>query len=136
MAFSNNSNLPSIQRIKFEDYKDAPGWFENFLETLNLFMAATYSIENRGITYANLGVVQPFTFSFTPGATVGFKFANPLIVAPSNVIIGNVYEGNQLQAHPLVVTQVYWHYSQGFIYIDSIVGLTTGVKYTVVVQVS
>lgn len=136
MSFNNNSNLPSIQRIKFEDYKDAPGWFESFLETLNLFMSATYSIENKGITYANLGVVQPFSFSFTPGSTVGFKFANPLIVAPSNVIIGNVYEGNQLQIHPLVVTQVYWHYSQGFIFIDSIVGLTIGVKYTVVVQVS
>lgn len=136
MSFSNNSNLPSIQRIKFEDYKDAPSWFANFLDTLNLFMSATYSIENKGITYANMGVLQPMTFSFTPGSTTGFKFANPLIVAPSSVVIGNVYEGNQLQAHPLVVTQVYWHYSQGFIFIDSIVGLTPGIKYTVVVQVS
>lgn len=136
MAFNNNSNLPTIQRIKFEDYKDAPYWFEAFLETLNLFMTAIYSIADRGITYSNLGVIQPVTFSFTPGSTIGFKFVNPLIINPNSVILGNVYEGNQLQIHPTVVTQIYWHYSQGFIYVDSIVGLTAGVKYTIVVQVS
>jgi len=136
MPFNNNSNLPSIQRIKFEDYKDAPAWFEHFLETLNLFMTAIYNIVNHGITYANLAVIQPFTFQFTPGSTVGFKFSNPVVGIPNSVILGNVYEGNQQQIHPAVATQVYWHYSQGFIFIDNIVGLTAGTKYTVVVQVS
>src|SRR6202140_1775338 len=124
MPFNNNSNLPSVQRIKIEDYKDAPKWFEQFLQTLNLFMTAIYNIVNDGITYSNLGVIQPFTFSFTPGTTTGFKFANPIIVPPTNVIIGNVYIGNQLMSHPAGVTQLYWHYSQGFIYVDSIIGLT------------
>ena len=128
MAFNNNSNLPTIQRIKFEDYKDAPGWFEHFLETLNLFMTAIYNIVNKGITYANLGVIQPFTFQYTPGSTVGFKFANPVTGLPNSVILGNVYEGNQLQLHPAVVTQIYWHYSQGFIFVDNIVGLTTKIN--------
>jgi hypothetical protein len=136
VSFNNNSNLPTIQRVKFEDYKGAPQWFEQFLMTLNLFMTATYNIENRGITYANLGVIQPFTFSFTPGSTTGFKFANPLIQPPTNVIIGNVYIGTQLQNHPAVATQVYWHYSQGSIFVDSVVGLTTGIQYTISVQVS
>lgn len=136
MPFNNNSNLPSIQRIKFEDYKDAPKWFSDFLNTLNLFMSATYDIENRGITYANLGVIQPTVFSYTPGSTIGFKFSNPLTVPPKNVIIGNVYEGNRLQAHPTVVVQLNWHYSQGFIFVDDIIGLTTGVQYTVWAQVS
>lgn len=136
MPFNNNSNLPSIQRIKYEDYKDSPGWFGQFLNTLNLFMTAIYNMANHGITYANLGVIQPFTFSFTPGSTVGFKFTNPLIVAPTNVIIGNVYEGNQLQLHPTTAVQLYWHYSGGFIFVDSIIGLTPGVQYTIAVQVS
>lgn len=136
MAFNNNSNLSSIQRIKYEDYKDAPEWFAHFLEPLNLFMTAQYNMSNKGITYANLGVIQPFQFQFTPGSTVGFKFANPLIIAPNSVILGNVYIGDQLQLHPTVATQIYWHYSAGFIFVDSIVGLTTGVKYTIVVQVS
>lgn len=136
MAINNNSNLPTIQRIKFEDYKDAPGWFGNFLNTLNLFMTAVYNIINHGITYSNLGVIQPATFLFTPGSTIGLKLSNPLIVPPSNVIIGNAYVGNELQNHPVVALQLYWHYSAGFIFIDSIVGLTTGVTYTIVVQVS
>jgi hypothetical protein len=136
VPFNNNTNIPSIQRIKYEDYKDAPKWFEQFLVTLNIFMTAIYNIVNHGITYANLGVLAPFTFSFTPGVTVGFKFANPLIAAPTNVIIGNVYIGNQLQLHPAVVTQLYWHYSQGFIFVDSIIGLTNGVQYTVSLIVS
>lgn len=136
MAFNNNSNLPSVQRIKFEDYAGAPKWFEQFLQTLNLFMTAIYNIVNDGITYSNLGVIATFSFSFTPGTTTGFKFTNPLIVSPTNVIIGNVYIGNQLMSHPAVVTQLYWHYSQGFIYVDSIVGLTSGVQYSIAVQVS
>jgi len=136
MALNNNSNLPTISRIKYEDYKDAPSWFAQFLNTLNLYMTAMYNIMNRGITYSNLAVIQPFVFSYTPGSTIGFKFSNPLTVPPTNVIIGNVYEGNQLQAHPLVATQLYWHFSQGFIFVDSIVGLTSGITYTVAVQVS
>jgi len=136
VAINNNSNLPTVQRVKFEDYREAPGWFGEFLNTLNLFMSAVYSIINRGITYSNLGVIQPVTFSFTPGSTTGFKFSNPLIVAPQNVVIGNIYEGNKLQVHPAVVTQVLWHYSQGFIFVDDIIGATPGVQYTVNVQVS
>lgn len=136
MPFNNNSNLPSIQRVKFEDLKDAPEWFAHFLDTLNLFMTAIYNIVNRGVTYANLAVIQPFTFQFTPGATTGFKFANPIVGVPSGVMLSNVYVGNDLQNHPSVPTQIFWHYSAGFIFVDNIVGLTAGVKYTVVVQVS
>jgi hypothetical protein len=136
MPISSPSNISSIQRVKYEDYKDAPKWFEEFLNTLNLFMTATYNQSNKGITYANLGVIQPVTFAFTPGVTTGFKFINPLIQAPTNVIIGNVYIGNDFQAHPAVVTQLYWHYAQGFIFVDSIVGLTSGIAYTIAVQVS
>ena|ERR1700676_1343465 len=134
--FNNNSNLPTIQRIKFEDYKDAPKWFEQFLMTLNLFMGAIYSIMNRGITYANLAVIQPAIFQFTPGTTTNFKFISPIVGVPNSIILGNVYVGNQLMNHPAVATQIYWHYAQGFIYVDSIVGLTNGVTYTLTVQVS
>ena len=136
MAINTISNLSSIQRIKYEDFKGAPTWFEQFLNTLNLFMTAIYNMSNKGITYANLGVIQPFTFSFTPGTTTGFKFVNPTTQAPSNVVIGNVYQGSNFQAHPAGATQIYWHYAQGFIFVDSIIGLTAGLPYTVSVLVS
>jgi len=136
MAINTISNLSSIQRVKFEDFKGAPTWFEQFLNTLNLFMTAIYNMSNHGITYANLGVIAPFTFSFTPGTTTGFKFANPTTSTPTNVIIGNIYEGNNFQVHPAVATQLYWHYSQGFVFVDSIIGLTSGTQYTISVLVS
>jgi hypothetical protein len=137
MALQNNSNLPTIQRIKYEDYKDAPQWFALFLVALNLFMTAVYNILNRGITYSNLGVIATFTFLFTPGATTGFKFTNPLIIPPNNVIVGNVYippdRTNHLTANAV---QIFWHYSDGNIIVDDVAGLTTGVTYSVTVMVS
>lgn len=136
MAIINNSNIPTLQRFKYEDYKDAPSWFNQFLMSLNLFVNSVYNIINHGITYSNLGVIAPFTFSYTPGTTTNFNFSNPLIVNPTNVIIGNVYQATNLTIHPAVVTQIYWHYSQGQIFVDNIVGLTTGTTYQVAVQVS
>lgn len=136
MPISNNSNLPSVQRIKYEDYKGAPDWFGQFLNTLNLYLTAAYNIFNRGISYSNLGVIQPFAFTFTPGVTTGFKFANPLIQAPQNVIIGNVYISSNLANHPTVPIMLFWHYSNGFIFVDSFVGLTNGVNYSISVLVS
>jgi len=136
MALQNNSNLPTINRIKYEDYKDSPAWFAQFLITLNLFMTALYNIVNRGITYSNLGVIAPFTFLYTPGTTTGFKFTNPIIIVPNNVIIGNVYVPPSREVHPAVVTQVLWHYTNGSIVIDDILGLTTGITYSITVGVS
>jgi hypothetical protein len=136
MALQNNSNLPTIQRIKYEDYKDAPQWFAQFLMALNLFMTAVYNIINRGITYSNLGVIAPFTFLYTQGSTTGFKFTNPTTLIPSNVIIGNVYETGNPALHPTGAVTLFWHYTNGSIVVDSIVGLTPGTNYTLSVIVS
>lgn len=135
MAIQSTSNLPSIQRIKYEDYKDAPRWFAEFLNTLNLFMTAIYDIINGGINYSNLGVIQPLRFSFTPGSTTGLTLANPLVQVPQVLLVGNVYEGIQPAIHPAVPVQVMWHYSQGKIYVDDVVGLTTGITYTLFVLI-
>ena len=136
MALINSSNLPTIQRIKYEDYKDAPAWFAQFLTTLNLFMTAVYNIINRGITYANLSVIAPFSFQFVQGSTTGFQFSNPISINPNNVIVGNVYETGNVTAHPSGAVTLFWHYTNGSIVVDSIVGLTAGVNYTLSVMVS
>jgi hypothetical protein len=136
MALQNNSNLPTIQRIKYEDYKDAPNWFAQFLMALNLFMTAVYNIINKGITYNNLAVIAPFSFQFTPGTTTGFKFSNPISITPNNVIVGNVFQTGNTIIHPTGAVTLFWHYADGSIVVDSIVGLTTGVNYTLSVIVS
>ncbi len=135
MALQNNSNLPSIQRIKYEDYKDAPAWFNQFLGALNLFMTGIYNIVNRGITYSNLGVVAPVTFRYTPGSTTNLTLTNPLIVAPTIVIVGNVYSPTDTTDHPSTSVNIYWHYANGKIFVDNLTGLTTGTTYVIAVFV-
>lgn len=135
MALVNNSNLPTIQRIKYEDYKDAPSWFAQFLQTLNLFINAVYNIINRGITYSNLSVIAPFSFQFVSGSTTGFRFTNPITITPNNVIVGNVYETGDTTVHPTGAVTLFWHYTNGSIVVDNIVGLTVGVNYTLSVIV-
>jgi hypothetical protein len=132
----NNSNLPSVQRVKYEDYKDAPDWFAQFLNTLNLFMTAIYNIVNRGITYSNLAVIAPATFNYTPGTTANFTITNPLSIDPNNVIVGNVYVSGNTSSHPAGAVTLYWHYAGGVIVVDSILGLTNGVTYSLSVMVS
>ena len=136
MAISNNSNLPTIQRIKYEDYKDAPSWFAKFLMALNLFMTAIYNIVNRGVTYSNLAVIAPFTFLYTPGTTTGFKFTNPIVIVPNNVIVGNVFIPPNRDIHPAGAVTLYWHFTDGAIVVDDIVGLTTGITYSISVSVN
>jgi hypothetical protein len=136
MALNNASNLPTIQRVKYEDYKDAPPWFGQFLNTLNLFMTAIYNIVNRGITYSNLAVIAPISFQYTPGSTIDFSFGNPISIAPTNVVVGNVYINGNLTSHPASAVSLFWHYSQGRIVVDSILGLTNGITYVISVQVS
>jgi len=135
MALINNSNLPSIQRVKYEDYKEAPKWFAEFLNTLNLFMTAVYNIINRGVNYSNIGCLAPVAFQFTPGSTTGLTLSNPLTIAPSVVIIGNVYEKGNLTFHPIVPIQIMWHFSQGKIFVDNIIGLTSATTYIITVLV-
>ena len=98
-------------------------------------MGATYDINNRGISYSNLGCLQPVAFQYTPGTTTGLTLSNPLIVAPSVVIVGNVYEKGDLSSHPAVVIQIMWHFSQGKIFVDDVIGLTTGTTYILTVLV-
>lgn len=136
MALQNNSNLPTIQRIKYEDYKDAPSWFGQFLMTLNLFVNSIYNIVNRGVTYSNLAVIAPFSFTYVQGSTTGFKFTNPIVIIPNNVIIGNVYETGNVTLHPTGAVTLFWHYTNGSIVVDSIVGLMAGVNYTISVTVN
>ncbi len=135
MALINNSNLPSIQRVKYEDYKEAPNWFAQFLNTLNLFMTAVYNIINRGITYSNIGCLSPVSVQYTPGSTTGLTLTNPLIISPSVVIIGNVYEKGDTTTHPAAAVQIMWHFSQSKIFVDDVIGLTAGTTYILTVLV-
>lgn len=132
-----NSNLPTIQRLKYEDYSKEATWqdaFRSLIETLNLFIPQTYNILNGGIGTQNAIAPQIFTKVITAAATTTFTFVNPLTIQPSAVLIGNVWTGIR-STHPAAALQVYWHYSGNTIYVDNIVGLVAGTIYSVTLVV-
>lgn len=132
-----NSNLPSIQRLKFEDYSRAEDWkqaTQSLVNSLNLFMTPVYDILNGGVTYANLTVPKIYSAVITGASPTSFTFVNPLLIQPQAVIVGNCWTG-LTSTHPAVALQVYWHISGNTIIIDDIVGLTVGIQYNVVLVV-
>lgn len=131
------SNLPTIQRFKFEDFSGAPQWFANFLQSLNLFVGPVYDIINGGVGYSNLVVPRNFTKTITTPAAgaVTFNFTNPLTIVPTTVVLGNVYKTGNPSLHPSSSSNVYWHFSQGTIYVDDIPNLTASTSYVVTLTV-
>lgn len=135
---ANQSNLPTIQRLKFEDYANSTDWkeaFQKLIQSLNLFMTPVYNILNGGVTYQNLTVPQTFTKVITGAATTTFTFVNPLAIAPSSVVVGNVWTGIP-STHPATAVQVFWHPNAGNIVIDNVLGLTVGTIYSLTLVVS
>lgn len=137
MMAVNNSNLPTIQTFKIENYPGAPDFFRNFLQSLNLFVDPVYQVLNGGVSYQNLTIPKLFTKTITSPATgdTTFSFTNPLRITPSCVVLGNVYEDGDPSAHPTDATCVYWHFSQGTIYVDNIPNLTAATTYVITLAV-
>lgn len=133
----NQSNLPTSHQFKFEQYPGAPEWFSQFLSSLNLFVDPVYQILNGGIGYQNLTIPQLFTKTITAPATgnTTFTFTNPLRITPSVVLLGNVYVSGNPSSHPTSSVSVFWHFSQGTIYIDNITNLTASTTYVITMAV-
>ena len=132
MPATTQSNLPTVQRLKYEDFADAGSWQKAIallVDALNLFLTPVYNILNGGVAYQNLVAPQVYTTSFTGGQTPP-TFKNPLAINPNSVIIGNVWSVIT-STHPAVAVQCFWHVSGNTIVIDSIVGLTSGTVYTI-----
>lgn len=137
MAITTPSNLPTVQRLKFEDFSRAKDWQEGMqllINSLNLFITPTYNMMNGGIAYQNLQAPQIYTKTITASATTTFTLVNPLVIAPSAVLIGNCWSGIPT-THPAVALQVYWHYANNLITIDNIVGLTAATTYQITLVV-
>jgi len=133
----NTSNLPTNQEFKFENYPGAEQWFQQFLNSLNLFTTAVYGILNGGVTYQNLTVPKVYTKTITTPASgpVTFNFTNPLRIQPQAVLLGNVYVNGNPSSHPSSASNVYWHVSQGAIYVDDIPNLTASTTYVITLVV-
>ncbi len=133
----NSSNLPTTHQFKKENFPDSPEYFGQFLNQLNLFVDPIYQILNGGISYQNLIAPKMYTKTITTpsSGSVTFNFSNPLKIVPSAVLLGNVYVNGLPSSHPSSPAVVYWHFSEGNIYIDNITNLTTSTTYAVTLVV-
>lgn len=130
---ANKSNLPTIQRLKYEDYASSTDWkdaLQKLVDALNLFLTPVYNILNGGVSTENQIAPQTFQKVIIGATTTTFTFSNPLRIPPVSVQIGNVWSGIP-STHPAVALQVYWHFTQGSIVIDNIVGLTVATLYNI-----
>lgn len=135
------SDLPTIQRLFAEDFKEAPKWFTgNFLSTINLFMQAVYNILNQGIditqntkeefyvlTLTSTGTPSSDTASFTPKKFVG---------TPTGVLICQCYD--LTAAVPTAIgaaVTIDWYFSGSQVKILATYGLTSGHKYQLVLRI-
>lgn len=133
----NQSNLPTQRRFKFEDFPGAEQWFANFLSSLNLFIDPVYQILDGGIGYQNLIIPRNYTVTITSAASgaTTFNFVNPLRIVPSSVLLGNIYEEGSPSIHPTSAVTVFWHFSQGTIYIDDVIGLDSSTTYVITLTI-
>lgn len=134
---ANQSNLPTLQRIKYEDISREKTWKEgmqSLIEMLNLFISPVYDILNGGITSQNLIAPQTIVKTITGATVTTFSFINPLRIPPISVMIGNVWTGVP-SVHPAVAVSVYWHVTNNLIIIDNVVGLTAGTIYNLTLVV-
>ncbi len=125
------SNLPTIQRLKWEDISRAKTWQEALqllITTLNLFISPVYDILNGGITKQNVVSPQVVLKTITAATLTTFSFANPIKGQPSAVLIGNVWSAVPT-AHPGSTVQAFWHITGDQIVIDNVIGLTPGTIY-------
>ncbi len=130
-----NNNLPPVWRFDFGDYAGLGSVFQKFLANLNLFSLATYNALNGGIGFANMQRAI-YKISVIGATNTTLSFVNPLSIAPSGVSLVAV----AIKATPLVaitnsVSVANWSYDGRNINILSIPGLTSGVTYTLSLEV-
>jgi hypothetical protein len=133
----NQSNLPTITEFRFENFPDADKWFAQFLNSLNLFVIPVSQMIAGNISYQNLSAPRFFTKVITTPAAgaLTFNFISPIRIVPTAILIGNIHVNGNPSIHPSSSTCVYWHYSQGSIYIDDIPNLTASTTYVVTLAV-
>jgi hypothetical protein len=133
-----NSNLPTIQRFYADDYPGAPKWFQQFLNTLNLFTQQVYNIVNAGISISQNTTEEIYSFTITAGAastnnTFNFtprKFAGK----PNGVSIGQIAVVAATTTAVGAATSLDWIYNSGQVQIIAMYGLTNGTSYQVTVR--
>lgn len=136
------SNLPSIKRFFSEDYPDAPTWFQQFLNSLNLYTDPIYTILNGNVT-ANVNTADEiYTFDFvgvSSTATLNtFSFYPQRFAGkPNGVIVGQclVNSSNGVATAVGGPFAIDWVWAGSQISIIAMYNLTANTSYTITLRI-
>lgn len=134
-----NTNLPSVRRFYSEDYKDAPQWFQRFLQQLNLYSDPIYSILNAGIDITQNTLWEIYTYSianssqipssnaftFTPKKFVG----TPQAVLPAQILLTS--NNGMHSTYFLTAPNFDWNWTGSQINISAVYGLIPSQTYSI-----
>lgn len=126
--------LPTLKKILREDLKDAPGWVNPLIDTLNNFMETTYQAFNKNITFSQniASFVKDITYNTPSTYPVmdDIEFTSQLKTKATGVIVVQAYERLTYVPAPGPV-YVPWVEDNQTIVVSSITGLAASKSYTI-----
>lgn len=126
------ASLPPLRRLTVEDYKNQSSWISRLLYPLNVFMQATFSALNHGLTFTDnfLGQWKTVTIKGNSPSTQ-FAWNYPASGAPMGVIVTSVRDTSTSPATVTTAVTCAWSYASGTISIDNITGLDSTRQYSI-----
>jgi hypothetical protein len=130
----------TYRRITEEDLQDAPkgGWKGKLLYAINLFMQQVYYGFQNQLTPEENDICQVKTFniigSSIPGNNV-YSFATKFSYQPSRMTLGKIVPTDNSSLVFTTAPFVSWDFANGTFNVLGICGLTTGVPYSITLEV-
>jgi len=121
--------LPSIKNLILEDFQDQKSWISKLIYPINSFMELVFLNLNRGLTFSEnmLSFVETVD---VVGDQYPVKFTNKLKVKPLGLWVIGCYQSDSYGTSITNAVYADWRYNQSNqVEINSITGLTSGVKY-------
>jgi hypothetical protein len=119
-----SGQLPSIRRLRPEDFPDQSDWIDMLLQPLNQFMDTIWRNIDKNLTLAQNLQAEIRTVQ-VDSTSPALKLRNTLNLKPTAVLVGNT---TRVDGTPFTLTtsvQVQWSLdTDGSIIIDNVVGVT------------
>lgn len=132
--------LPCYRRLTDEDFQDAPkgNWKSKLLYAINLyFQQIFYGLQNQ-LTPEQNDVCQVKTFSITGSSIPGnntYSFKTLFPYQPSRMTLGKIVPTDGSSFIFTTAPFVSWDFGNGTFNVLGICGLTTGVPYSITLEI-
>lgn len=128
------AKLPIFRRIRREDIPEAPEWIDFFIVSINQFFETTYNAFNKSLTFTENMDAQINEFSLVGGAAATnniYRFPISTKSRPRNLVITRINRADGSYTPLSSAPWVDWHLDGTDVVVDSIIGLTNGIRYNI-----